>query len=112
MLRFYASEIEQCAMEILTNAVINHKDLNGIEIDNQEYLISLLADDTTLLLDGKEKSFRAVFGLLERFAKISGLQINYNKTIAIRIGLDVDVEYRQDDGKNIKWQTLGKFTLL
>ena len=100
------------ATEILTNAIINHKDINGIKIDNSEYLISLLADDTTLLLDGKEESFRATFDLLERFAKISGLKINYNKTVAIRIGLNEGVEYRLGEGKNIKWQSLGKFTLL
>jgi hypothetical protein len=43
--------------------------------------------------------------LLENFANISGLKINYSKTLAIKIGLNEDYKYKLNPGKEITWQT-------
>lgn len=42
--------------------------------------ISILADDTSFILDGSEQSLQSSLKILLDFAKISGLRINYNKT--------------------------------
>lgn len=42
--------------------------------------ISILADDTSFILDGSEQSLQSSLKILRDFAKISGLRINYNKT--------------------------------
>jgi len=43
--------------------------------------------DTTLILDGLEKSMQQSFNLLDSFASISGLRINYEKTDQRDFGL-------------------------
>lgn len=42
--------------------------------------ISILADDTSFILDGSEQSLQSSLKILRDFAIISGLRINYNKT--------------------------------
>ena len=51
-----------------------------------ETKISLYADDASLILDGSERSLMASLKILEKFAQISGLKINYSKTEVIWIG--------------------------
>jgi hypothetical protein len=54
-------------------------------------MISQLADGTALFLEANEKSFNACMSLLENFAiNISGLKINYSKTLDIEISLNED----------------------
>ena len=44
-----------CA-EILNIKLKNNKNIKGIHINSKEYIISQFADDTTLFLDGSDKS--------------------------------------------------------
>lgn len=97
--------------EILTRSIMKHEDIKGINLDDSEFLISQLADDTTLLLEPNEKSFRTCMSILNKFALYSGLSINFSKTLAIKIGLDERFFYDLGD-KNIMWQTEGTFKLL
>ena len=43
----------------------------------------MYADDTTLILDGTDISAKHSLGLLDSFAEISGLKVNYEKTEAL-----------------------------
>ena len=45
-----------------------------------DHKLSQYADDTSLILDGSEKSLNAALDELDWFAKISGLNINFSKT--------------------------------
>ena len=72
-----------CA-EILGNAVRNDPKVRGIKA--LECKISQYADDTTFILDGSQSSFSRSFYLLDAFASISGLRVNYDKTEALWIG--------------------------
>ena len=74
-----------CA-EILSIMIKGNENIKGINIKNIQYLISQFADDTTLMLDGTEKSFKEAMSVLELFARYSGLNLNYTKTKAIWIG--------------------------
>ena len=49
-------------------------------INNIEYLVSQYSDDTTVLLDGTERSLRNTLTVLNCYASISGLHINIDKT--------------------------------
>ena len=65
--------------------------------------ISQYADDTTLILDGTRASLERSFVLLNIFAKLSGLKVNYEKTEALWIG---SLKNRTDKlaiNQNIKW---------
>ena len=68
-----------CA-ECLLNKVRNNKSIKGIHINQSEHMISQYADDTSVILDGSEKSLNEMLKELKDFANISGLKINFEKT--------------------------------
>ena len=53
---------------------------------NTEIKISQYADDTTLILDGSQKSLSEALKVLKKFSKASGLRLNSKKTEALWIG--------------------------
>ena len=73
-----------CA-EVLGNA-IRRDEIRGIKISGTGCKLSQYADDTTMILDGSELSFSRTLYLLEVFADISGLKVNYEKADALWIG--------------------------
>ena len=93
-----------CA-EILGAAVRRDTLIRGIQISDNECKISQYADDTTLILDGTMSSIERSFVLLNIFAKLSGLKVNYEKTEALWIG---SFKHRTDKlaiNQNIRWST-------
>ena len=100
-----------CA-EILARTILNSNDIKGLKIDNSEFLISQLADDTTFFLEPDEKSFKTCISILKHYSKISGLKINFNKTLAVKLNMDQQGAFRIENECNIKWQCNGCFTLL
>ena len=74
-----------CA-EIMSLMFRNNKNIKGITIKEQETLLSLFADDTTLFLDGSERSFKESIKVLDSFSEMSGLKINNEKTQIVWIG--------------------------
>jgi exonuclease III len=89
-----------CA-EILAILIRNSKDIDGININGQEYLISQYADDTSFILDGTYKSLDSTLKLLELYANVSGLKINYSKSKIIWIG---SKKYSKDVFHHPKWK--------
>ena len=73
-------------VEILGNAIRNHNQIKGICVLGTECKLSQYADDTTFILDGSDNSVHQSFSLLDSFATISGLRINYEKIEALWIG--------------------------
>ena len=51
-----------------------------------EHKLSQFADDTSLILDGSEKSLNEALLELDWYAKLSGLNINFTKTQIVWIG--------------------------
>ncbi len=45
-----------------------------------------MTDDTNLLLDGSERSFKEAIITLLKFAEMSGLKMNHEKTQVVWIG--------------------------
>ena len=52
----------------------------GITSKGKEFKLTQFADDTTLLLDGSERSLQSALNTLEIFGTFSGLKINKEKT--------------------------------
>ena len=73
-------------MEILGNATRNQDQIKGIRVLGTEYKLSQYSDDTTLILNGSDNSVHQSFTLLDSFAALSGLRVNYEKTEALWIG--------------------------
>ena len=74
-----------CA-EILGNTVRKDNEVRGIKIFDIECKLSQYADDTTIILDGSKSSFLRFLYLLDAFASVSDLKVNYEKTEALWIG--------------------------
>ena len=68
-----------CA-EFLATKIRKNKTIKGININNIEFKISQYADDTSAMLDGTQRSLNQTLEELSRFSKISGLNINFDKT--------------------------------
>ena len=72
------------AAEVLTKTVRNNKSIRGFSLGNDEVSkISQFADDTTLNLDGPEKSLTSAIQILDDFSKIFGRKLNDSKTEAL-----------------------------
>ena len=74
-----------CA-QILYLMINKNPDIKGVIFGNEEVKMSQFADDTTLTLDGIQKSLQAALSTLEIFGSYSGLRMNKSKTKLIWIG--------------------------
>ena len=90
-------------VEILGNAMRNHDQIKGICVLGTECKLSQYADDTTLILDGSDNSVHQFFSLLDSFATISDLRINYEKTEALWIGFSRLQRRVIPDFQHIMW---------
>ena len=81
-----------CA-EILAIKIRNNKSIKGIIINNHEFKLSQYADDTSLMLDGSDTSLNAANSELAKFARYSGLNVNFDKTHVIWIGKKIQFGY-------------------
>ena len=73
-------------VEFLAVKIRNNKNIKGIKVNNIEFRISQYADDTSIILDGSESSLNQTILELERFSRISGLHVNFEKTQLVWIG--------------------------
>ena len=73
-------------VELLANKIRGDEDIKGIEIENTINKISMMADDTTLILNDIESISNAI-KTFNKFEKCSGLKLNMNKTEIIPIGI-------------------------
>ena len=93
------------AIEILAIAIRNQDDIKGIKINYLETKLLQFADDTTVVLSDLD-SARALFVLLNRFEKVSGLKLNVAKTEAMWIG---SLQHCENKPLGVKWKTCIKF---
>ena len=99
-------------MEFLSAALKNHPDIQGIHINNSEYLISQYANDPTIILEDDEASLNVTLELLYYFSDCSRLMANFDKTKAIWIRAKRGCVEIIKTKKNISWNFDGKFKAL
>ena len=90
--------------EILAKKIRKDSDIKGLTVKQNEIKISQYADDTTLILDGSEKSLSEALRVLDGFSKISGLRLNKKKTEALWIGSNVGKKEVICKEHNLNWQ--------
>ena len=71
--------------EIIAIDIRTDKDIKGITINDCEFKVSMMADDTTLIL-GNLLSLELAISKFRTFESYSGLKLNINKTELIIIG--------------------------
>ena len=100
------------ALECLSAALKNDNEVNGIKINDSEYLLEQYADDMTLSLDGNDGSLRRTLQILILFETCSGLKCNWDKCEAIWIGSKAGSQDEIDVGKPLHWNKSGNFKVL
>ena len=73
-------------VELLSAALKAHPEIQGLVINNSEYLISQYADDSTLILGDDEKSINMALHIIDYFAGCSDLRANFDKTHVLWFG--------------------------
>ena len=68
-------------MEVLPTAIIEEKEIKGIQI-GKEVKLSLFADDMILYTENPKDSIRKLLDLISEFNKVSGYKINIQKSLA------------------------------
>ena len=91
-------------------AIKASKKIKGIKIYDKDNKIGQFADDTSLFLDGTEKSLKASLEVLENFEEISGLKLNIQKTKAVWLGSKRFSQEKLCPGNDLDW--VNKFTSL
>ena len=71
--------------EVLSQKIRQSKDIHGIKVNTTNFLISQLADDTTLFLKDKN-SVLFTLEILKHFELCAGLKLNKSKSEAIMLG--------------------------
>ena len=99
-----------CA-EILAILVRNNPRIKGIRINGIEYLTSQYADDTSLTLDGTQESLLNTMLVLKFYGRISGLNVNTDKTKVIWFGARKNSQEILCPEYNLAWGE-NTFTLL
>ena len=74
--------------EILAHMIRQNPHIKGYEIFGKEIVISQLADDTSLFLDGSQESFEYCVHTILEYAKYSGLAMNFDKTKCVWFGCE------------------------
>jgi hypothetical protein len=67
------------ALKLMSAAIKNDTSINGMKINNSEYLLSQYADDSFLILDGCDDSLGKSLCILEKFSEYAGLKANLEK---------------------------------
>ena len=88
-----------CA-EILAIKIRNNNKIKGIKIQNTEFKFSQYADDCSAILDGSPESLNETLNELTYFATYSGLNINFDKTQVVWIG----IKKYSSDTINTRWK--------
>ena len=89
-----------------------NKLIKGIKIDKVNYNLTQYADDTTVILDGTEKSLEQVIKTLDTFQQMCGLKLNQQKTSAVWIGNRKSNNSPICPHLNLDWKLNGKFDML
>ena len=91
---------------------LNNSGIKGIDLlpHRKDNIDSLFADDITLYLNRTNHDLRTSLIILNEFKDISGLEIQTEKTVTIKIGPTNDTKYCEDVSltKNSKFKLLGK----
>ena len=56
-------------LELMSASLKNDPQINGIKIDNSEYLLSQFKDDPSLIIDDSEKSLYRFLNVLEKYSE-------------------------------------------
>jgi exonuclease III len=93
-------------IEMMSIYIHNCQDIQGLNLYNEEHLISQFADDTSFFINQRVMNLEALFDKLRIFGDLSGLQVNVDKTEIFRLGNETGEQlpenYRHLEKKQVK----------
>ena len=98
-------------IEVLSNHIDQCQDIKGIKINNTEIKQSLFADDATFFNDGNESSYKTLIYSIEEFGKLSGLKVNYSKTLVLQVGYLKEKALKLQERSRFTWTSSSAKTL-
>ena len=69
-------------MDVLATAILQEKEIKGIQIGSEEVKLSLLADDMILYIENPKVSTQKLLEPVNEFSKVAGYKINIQKSVA------------------------------
>ena len=99
-------------VEVLATSVRYNNCIKGISLYGCEVKLSHYADDTIFLLDGSVDSFTYVMQVLNKFARLSGLHVNWDKSKVMWFGSKCFSQERFEGFQRLIWDPGGVFTSL
>ena len=82
------------SVEVLGKSIRANSRIQAVAVNNREIKISQYADDTDLILNGKQESLSATLNTINNFGYVTGLKLTDKKSEALWI--------RSNVGKNEK----------
>ena len=74
--------ISQHSFVVLTTAIIEEKEIKGIQIGKEKVKLSLFADDMILYIENPKDATRKLLELINEFGKFAGYNIYAQKYLA------------------------------
>ena len=71
------------ALEILTTAIREEKEIKGVQIGKEEVKLSLFADDMILYIENPKETIRKLLELISEVSKVTGYKVNTRKSLAL-----------------------------
>ena len=90
-------------IEVLATMLRKNGKIKGLKIGNEELLLTLFADDLGILIENDKETWNETFRELEKFKEITGLKINYDKTIVYQLGSAKDTNAQYYTVKRLMW---------
>ena len=68
--------------EFLATAIIQEKEIKGIQIGREEVKLSLFSDDMIFYIENPKDSTQKLLELIKEFSKVAGYKVNIQKSVA------------------------------
>ena len=82
---------------------VNYTNIKGIKTEIAEYLAARYADDLWVALEPNSENINNLLEEIENFCKFSGLRINYDKTVAFKLGPCRETDAKYYTMKKLFW---------
>ena len=69
-------------MEVLAIAIIEEREIKGLQIGKEEVKLSLFADDVILYIENPKDTIRKLLELISEFSNVSGYKTNTERSLA------------------------------
>ena len=90
-------------IELLATQLRNNKDIHGLKIKNEELLLAQFADDLGIVLEYNQCTWNQVENEFTVFENISGMVINYEKSLVYRLGSIHKTNAKFYSSKQLHW---------